>query len=273
MQPHKPARGAQFAWADQDRLRCPRRPGLLRLCLSPCLALLFWLNTVILSHFEHLCEHGDIHLQQISHTGILGSDGSFYSNGRVLGLWVNTRAVIISWRRLHGLSLLSLCSSATVPPPPPPPLVPLKQHPHFCCKLPPPPPPPLPPSPHLFILSSLYHLSVRIQWTKPRTDRLRPLHRGWVGDRVAWVITTHPHTHTHTYARAMHLHPTQLFMYLSLQFTGWLDFITSTIMCLQSVWHGGRGRDGEGERGASRGGLGNYIIFLSEYISQNCVTT
>ena len=138
----------------------------------------------------------------------------------------------------------------------------------FCSKLTPPLPPPPP------RISSNFHLFVAsvstdsVNQTEDGQTTAPSVEKGLGQSRRGYY-----NTHTHT---ASPFCPFLLFMYLSLRFTGWLDFITSTIIILQKVSdrenQRQRERERERERDRSGGGVGNYIIFLSEYISLNCVT-
>lgn len=89
---------------------------------------------------------------------------------------------------------------------------------------------------------------------------------------MGWARSPRLLQHTHTHTSTSPSRPSLLFMYLSLRFTGWLDFITLTIICLRKVSDREKESEIKKERGQD-GGMGNYIIFLSEYISLNYVTT
>lgn len=120
---------------------------------------------------------------------------------------------------------------------------------------------------HLFV-----SLSVRIQWTKlspeerrlprRRMDGLRSLQWGWAGDRVTKVTGKYIHFPS---SISIAILLSLLFMCLSFQFTGWLDFITSTIICALTVFDMEKERQRRTERGSS------YIIFLNGvHISKLC---
>lgn len=89
---------------------------------------------------------------------------------------------------------------------------------------------------------------------------------GWGQSRQGYYNTQ---THTHTNSPS---HPSLLFMYLSLRSTGWLDFITSTIICLRkgSDREKARQREIEKERG-QEGGNGELHHFLKRvHIAKLC---
>lgn len=223
----------ELGWPDHDRGSSPRLPSQSSAPVWPSLSqslsgVLFWLNIAISSRFEHLCQHRDIHLQQISLTqAFRGAMEAFIQMAVSLGSGL-TQELLLLVRKdcMDSLSSpLSLCSSATIPPP----LVPLKQHPHFSSY----------PNSLLLLLhhsriSSYFHLFVAsvsmdsANQTKDGQITATSAGMGWGQSRQGYYNTQ---THTRTNSASLS-RPSLLLMYLSLRFTGWMDFITSTIICL-----------------------------------------
>jgi len=191
---------------------------------------------------------------------------------------------------LHGLSLLfiqpplssslSLCTS---------PIIPLR----LLCQAQPAssllllskptllPPPPPPPSPHPSILSSLCASLSKdsVNQTESRGEIFTLQEDAWASAPAVgmgwgqshqgyWNVNTHTHTHRTSSISISSSYPC-FFMYLSFRFTGWLDFIKSTIIFALTVFDREKERQRGIEREARRGTC--YIIFLNPiHISKLC---